>query len=973
MNVHALERLLWILVSLSAAAVAFVAHAPSTRQQQSTVVFVQHKSNPDEFLQESVAKQTVTVSLLQSLGASQAIVNLMLHQHQPNILDESLYTVAIQTVNCEEHALCIFDAMTIRPSTPTLVAVLNQLRGAASVQTFLRRGRYFQNNSNNPLNPRIQDAAIYACGRNVTNARFAMTTALQLFSQPYLNTTRNTSVLPTTTTSTTVSSLQALLFVCAACRDVETTLQLLTHLQHSSSPRLWGAALHVCAVAGDPVVALFLLQQMTARPNARHYTAYLQAILNNNNNDTHSEYNNSAKRLQVACNFLDFLVDRFESPPVEWTNLPRVLPDLIAMKTVLRACAALEDFTLARSIVNKMKNGFYGDRVVYLDEDCYNILLLACSCPKEAETILHEMRLSRRYRVGAVPPSHVTFTRAITVCRKAANPQYARSFLNRAAQDGVQPDTYMYSAAIWTAASAADAKVAAEIFAEMKEHQCRPNSVTYNGMIAAFANSGDPVGAVDMYRELVRAKLQPTAATFQQLARSLRRADDLASKCMLSATVLHLMKPAERTVTVGGPILETLISTYGSLGLYSEARSVFDSIQGPVDAPCLRAILFACSTASPEPEWEEALNLLHTSNIVVNATAPYFVDQTALSNAMLACSKANRWEESLQLLQLYGGNRTSLLAVNSLIGACGRGKRPDMALEILSDMEQQYGLKPDARSYRNAIISCNQAEHEQQRQNHQNEPSDISFQWWECAISLLRRMKESDLKPDTQCYSSVISACEAAGEWQQALSLLQSIMDENSNSSGEEDCVLNLYSYNAAISACEKGGAWVEALDIYERMKEFGGKHLQPNIVTLNSLILALDNAGQKELAETVYMEGLRKRILRPWRTTRTADGHRVCALDLHLFNAAMSKAAIRHYLDSLIGKQQRRKEGMQGLIIIVGKGLHSQDDPVLMPVVKRMLNHDLSIKCTVDERNSGRILISGLELDAYIAKNDWR
>lgn len=99
-------------------------------------------------------------------------------------------------------------------------------------------------------------------------------------------------------------------------------------------------------------------------------------------------------------------------------------------------------------------------------------------------------------------------------------------------------------------------------------------------------------------------------------------------------------------------------------------------------------------------------------------------------------------------------------------------------------------------------------------------------------------MKESGLSPDIQTYTSVISACEAAGEWQRALGLLQEIPEEEKN----------LYCFNAAISACEKGGAWVEALELYERMKERGGA-LKPNFITVGSVVVALEQAGQKEMS----------------------------------------------------------------------------------------------------------------------------
>lgn len=218
---------------------------------------------------------------------------------------------------------------------------------------------------------------------------------------------------------------------------------------------------------------------------------------------------------------------------------------------------------------------------------------------------------------------------------------------------------------------------------------------------------------------------------------------------------------------------------------------------------------------------------------------------------MLACSKADRWEESLNLLQLYGSEETSVVSFNSLIAACGRCSRPDVAIEVLNEMEA-HGIEPDQLSFRNAIIACNQAEHRSVRDNQpdsgirevqQQEP--MMFEWWECALSLLRRMKEIGLSPDIQTYSSVISACEAAGKWQRALGVLQGMKEKDKN----------LYCYNAAISACEKGGAWVEAVELYERMKERGEK-LKPNFVSLGGLVqVGIHSEALMDYTEYTYSQ----------------------------------------------------------------------------------------------------------------------
>lgn len=113
------------------------------------------------------------------------------------------------------------------------------------------------------------------------------------------------------------------------------------------------------------------------------------------------------------------------------------------------------------------------------------------------------------------------------------------------------------------------------------------------------------------------------------------------------------MENEEITVRFGGPVFEALISIYGAQGLFDQALRVFELINGQVDGPCLHSILLACGTVSP-PRWEVAIAILHSSDIVAGTTGPGKIDQKALSNTIIACCKANQYEEGLNLLRLYG-------------------------------------------------------------------------------------------------------------------------------------------------------------------------------------------------------------------------------------------------------------------------------------------------------------------------------
>ena len=112
----------------------------------------------------------------------------------------------------------------------------------------------------------------------------------------------------------------------------------------------------------------------------------------------------------------------------------------------------------------------------------------------------------------------------------------------------------------------------------------------------------------------------------------------------------------------GIPIIEALICAYGSESNgYNEAKRVYKATEalvdgGLLDAGCVRAMLYACAKATPA-KWEDAISILHSSDILPGSTGPAKIDTRALSYAVLACCKETQFEEALNLLRLYGGPR----------------------------------------------------------------------------------------------------------------------------------------------------------------------------------------------------------------------------------------------------------------------------------------------------------------------------
>jgi pentatricopeptide repeat protein len=226
-------------------------------------------------------------------------------------------------------------------------------------------------------------------------------------------------------------------------------------------------------------------------------------------------------------------------------TIPSAPLDLLAINIVLAACAKARNYGDARQILEQIKAGHYAG-IESPDVFSYNTLLSACADPVQAKAIVKEvcvcdtclygsvfftiltcyryimqMRMSRRHRYGAVPPTSITYTHAISACRRNSDIESALFFLELARNDGIAPNVYMYSAAIWCCGC--DGDKALELLEEMRTSGCTPNVVSYNGVLSALSLQGRSEEALSLFEELKDDNLKPIRLTFQVRIVSYRR------------------------------------------------------------------------------------------------------------------------------------------------------------------------------------------------------------------------------------------------------------------------------------------------------------------------------------------------------------------------------------------------------------------------------------------------------------------
>ena len=157
--------------------------------------------------------------------------------------------------------------------------------------------------------------------------------------------------------------------------------------------------------------------------------------------------------------------------------------------------------------------------------------------------------------------------------------------------------------------------------------ECPPNSICYDGVISALSKRGRHREALYFYYEMQKLGLQATWNVYHKLAFAINNSRDPEvfssprKKAALLEGILSQMPTRDKSVQIGGPLFELAIRCHGNKAepgsSHSAARAVFDQIIGPVDNACLSVMTRVYSSCSM---WEEAVMLLHCSDIVKGAT-----------------------------------------------------------------------------------------------------------------------------------------------------------------------------------------------------------------------------------------------------------------------------------------------------------------------------------------------------------------
>ncbi|CAM9758092.1 unnamed protein product [Ectocarpus sp. 6 AP-2014] len=246
------------------------------------------------------------------------------------------------------------------------------------------------------------------------------------------------------------------------------------------------------------------------------------------------------------------------------------------------------------------------------------------------------------------------------------------------------------------------------------------------------------------------------------------------------------------------------------------------------DTITFNAAITACGRGK---KWKPAVELLDSMRR--EGLVP---DGFSYSAAITACKNCGQWETALGLLddmrmRGLGRDRHSL---NAAIAACASAGRWKPAMEILEGMEEK-GPSPDVFTY-GAVIDA---------LAHGGEV--------DLALRTLKRMRSNPSRypaPNTVCHNAALMALMRDGRWREARGLLSEVASATPATGGGVE--LDFLSYNTVIRACAAAGEAEEALKTREEMRAAG---IPADAYTYEALSTACGSAGDWEAAEAVVRE----------------------------------------------------------------------------------------------------------------------
>jgi len=543
--------------------------------------------------------------------------------------------------------------------------------------------------------------------------------------------------------------------------------------------------------------------------------------------------------------------------------------DDVAQSTVLDACCRVGQWEKAVSILRGMSEP---------SQLAYNSVIHGCGKNdkwEQAVELLQEMK-SRGLR-----PDEVTYTSVVNSCSNCGQLDLSIRLLQEMREEmGLEPNVVAYYSAVKGCRALRDWKRALSLVHDMETAGVPPVAAVYHHAIESCLVANQPEEASALLDRMHEGGFPPVPNYYDHALTSML--SNLPEEWHKALTLLE--RSLNRVCVLPFKTYERVLDACGKKARWSTVMALLDrATEGPISVAQLAypLVLYVCSKTG---DWRRGVMTMR--EMTARGCRP--LDVNDYTWIVSACGLAGRWREA-QVLLWEAHRRGLRLNVDGFITGSMQTGNMRAAVEIVLDVKERLRVDPGRSAWTAALKAArilkdhtmsahviramgDQAKKEDydmviqtcaiggdweaimrsvsEMKEHGLHPDAVHFNQAinavshgdkpsEKAIGLLRVMKEKfGVVPDIVTYTSVINACGASGDWQQALRLLEEL-EENGLSA-------NNITYSSVIRACGRAGRWDKALTTFHRMRE---QELQPDLVTYNNVLNACAQAAKVDQA----------------------------------------------------------------------------------------------------------------------------
>jgi pentatricopeptide repeat domain-containing protein 1 len=573
-----------------------------------------------------------------------------------------------------------------------------------------------------------------------------------------------------------------------------------------------------------------------------------------------------------------------------------------------------DDTASAMKVIENMNT-----RNLKADTFLYNNVISVCTKTKDWRQAIELLLIMQNKGVSS---DTISFSSAISACAKAGRWRESLNLLNEMTIAGIAADTICYSSAISACAAAGCWKEALLLLSDMKAKKIAIDTIVCNSAISACVPSGEWTVALRLM-DLMRVEgLVPNAYTYA----AAMSACDTAGEC---DEALRLLERLLVSMTPPPPQHESAVNIEEDINTstHRTTPAVLDICTATVPFNVAIAATTKCGRISKARGLFNRMgtlgvpkNTITYTTLIVGITKSKNFDQRLLLDVHQMMIDAN--------IKRNGAIFGAVIAAAEKLDDCG------LTLSLLEQMKAE-GVATTSFVYHSAISACGKSGR------------------LDRAVELLEEMKERKVERTSVTYSLLMNACRRSGEWVKALQFIEDMeLDFNSgvcktNSDNipkpsDSDCPArspeglrpDTIVYSTAISVCVGSQQWGLALELLERMEQL---LIPRNVVTYNTVIEALSNAGETARAELVYQSALRTGVYNHWHRSSQhhntqRDRQRIIddkvgrpeIMDLHNFPIAVAKTAVMLVLGEMCTGSIPIADP---LVIITGRGNHASAD----------------------------------------------